>query len=120
MDMKIQTPRIDLYTYKGVIKSVYDGDTVTADIDLGFNTWLHGEKLRLARINAPEVRGSERSAGLISRDWLRNRLSGEAVLIHTIKDKRGKYGRYIAEIWHKNVNINDALVDAGLAEYKSY
>jgi endonuclease YncB( thermonuclease family) len=59
------------YTYKAVISAVYDGDTVTADIDLGFHVWLHDEKLRLSRINAPEVRGKERSEGLNSRNWLR-------------------------------------------------
>ncbi len=46
-----------LYNYKAVVKSVYDGDTCTVDIDLGLGTWVHGEKLRLYRINAPEVRG---------------------------------------------------------------
>ena len=59
------------YEYRAIIIEVYDGDTVTADIDLGFNTWRMGEKLRLARINAPEVRCKERSEGLKARDWLR-------------------------------------------------
>jgi endonuclease YncB( thermonuclease family) len=46
-----------LYTYKAQITEVYDGDTVTADIDLGFHTWRRDEKLRLYEINAPEMRG---------------------------------------------------------------
>lgn len=110
----------DLYTYKARIIEVYDGDTVTADIDLGFHTWIHGEKLRLFRINAPEVRGPERPQGLISRDWLRNKLLDREVLIKTIKDKKGKYGRYLVEIYLDGLNINDQLVANGLAEYKNY
>lgn len=115
------TPSSDtLFTYKALIRKVYDGDTVTAEVDLGFHTWIHGEKLRLHRINAPEVRGEERPQGLISRDWLRERLLGKEVLIHTIKDKKGKYGRYLVEIILDGVNINDELVANGMAEYKEY
>ena len=53
-----------LYHYKAFISAAYDGDTVTADIDLGLKTFVKGEKLRLNRINTPEVRGEEREAGL--------------------------------------------------------
>ncbi len=110
----------DIYLYKARITSVYDGDTVTADVDLGFGIWAHGEKLRLNRINTPEVRGPEREQGLISRDWLREKLMGKMILLQTVKDKKGKYGRYLAEIHLDGVNINDQLVTEGLAEYKSY
>jgi micrococcal nuclease len=113
-----------LYHYRAFISAAYDGDTVTADIDLGLKTVVKGEKLRLNRINTPEVRGEEREAGLVSRDWLRERIVGKTVLIETFKDKKGKYGRYIAEIWLPEndgyTNINDELVAKGLAEYKEY
>ena len=114
----------NLYHYRASIVSVYDGDTVTADINLGFKTVVMGEKLRLHRINAPEVRGDEKVAGKASRDWLRARVLGKDVLIETIKDRKGKYGRYLAEIWLEEdgtyVNINDELVTTGHAEYKDY
>lgn len=81
---------------------------------------MRGEKLRLHRINAPEVRGAEREQGLISRDWLRDRILGREIVIETIRDRKGKYGRYLAELWLGDVNINDTLVSEGLAEYKTY
>ncbi len=109
-----------LYIYRAKITSVYDGDTVTADIDLGLHAWMHGEKLRLHRINAPELRGDERPEGLVSRDWLREKLTDQEVMIQTTKDKKGKYGRYLAEIFLDGVNINDQLVAEGMAEYKEY
>lgn len=116
--------KIHLYHYKAEVTSVYDGDTITVDIDLGLKTKVVGEKLRLHRINAAEVRGEEREAGLVSRDYLRSRIDGKTIYIQTIKDKRGKYGRYIAEIWLEEdgtwVNINDELVAKGLAVYKEY
>ncbi len=111
---------LDIYTYKAIITSVYDGDTITANIDLGFKTWVMKEKLRLNRINAPEVRGEERPKGLISRDKLREKLNGQEVIIKTLKDKKGKYGRYLVEIYLNNQNINDWLVEQELAEYKVY
>ena len=49
-----------LYEYRAVVTKVYDGDTITADVDLGFNTWRHDESLRLVGIDAPEMRGNER------------------------------------------------------------
>jgi micrococcal nuclease len=114
-----------LYRYKAKVTKVYDGDTCTVDIDLGMGTWIRGEKLRLYRINAPEVRGVERPQGLISRDFLRGQIKGKEVIIQTVKDKKGKYGRYLADIWLKGddekwININDLLVSQGYAEYKDY
>ena len=103
---------------------MYDGDTCTADVDLGFKLVVCGEKIRLSRINAPEIRGANRKAGLASRDFLRELILGREVLLQTIRDKRGKYGRYLGEIvvkqGRRNVNANDALVQAGHAEYVEY
>ena len=108
------------YIYDAIVTDVYDGDTVTVDIDLGLHVWVKGEKLRLNRIDAPEVRGETREQGLISRDWLRDRVLGQQLVIETQKDCKGKYGRYLAELWLGDVNINDALVSEGLAVYKAY
>lgn len=58
-----------LYHYKAKVVSVYEGDTFTIDIDLGLHTWIRGEKIRLSRINAPELKGKERTKGLASRDF---------------------------------------------------
>jgi micrococcal nuclease len=70
------------------------------------------------------MRGDEKLAGKASRDYLRSRILGKEVILETIKDKQGKYGRYLAEIWLEEdgaiVNINDELVAKGFAEYKEY
>ena len=115
----------NLYHYRATVQSVYDGDTCTVDIDLGLSTWVHSEKLRLYRINAPEVRGAEREEGLRSRDFLRELIDGKAIVVQTIKDRKGKYGRYLAEIWLAGedgewININDLIVQEGYAQYADY
>ena len=99
-----------LYHYQGLITKVYDRDTVTADIDPGFHVMLKAEKFRLYRINTPEVRGPERDQGLISRDWLRERILHKEVILITHKDKKGKYGRWLTDIWLDDICINDELV----------
>lgn len=115
----------NLYLYKAKIISVYDGDTCRADIDLGLKMWIKNEKLRLLRINAPEMRGAEKAKGKESRDFLRGLIDDKEVILQTQKDKQGKYGRYLAEIWVQDaeeqwINVNDLLVEKGYAEYKEY
>jgi len=114
-----------LYHYKAFVASVYDGDTITVDIDLGLHVTMKKEKIRLARINAPELRGKEREEGIKSRDFLRERVLKKEIYLETIKDRKGKYGRYLGEIWlrgenGKYFNVNDELVEKGFAEYKEY
>ncbi len=113
------------YFYSAIVRDVYDGDTCTVDIDLGLGAWLHGEKLRLNRIDTPELRGADRPRGLVARDFLRELIDGKTIIIETFKDKREKYGRYLAEIWlvdanNKWKNINDLLVSSGNAVYREY
>jgi micrococcal nuclease len=114
----------ELFHYTAFVQSVYDGDTCRVDIDLGLGIWIRNEKLRLIRINAPEMTGSDKARGEASRDFLRELIDGREIIIETLKDQRGKYGRYLAEIWIKQegvwINVNDALVAADHAIYQDY
>ena len=84
-----------MYEYRAYVRKVYDGDTITVDIDLGFDVVLKNQKIRLVKINAPEVRGTERPEGLKVRDIVRSRISNKWVIIKTSQDKKGKYGRWL-------------------------
>jgi micrococcal nuclease len=102
-----------MYEYRGTVLSVVDGDTIHADIDLGCD--IHTRlTLRLAGINAPEKATLEGKAASV---WLDAHLPGEpnALLIRTVKDRREKYGRYLAELFVRGVSINEAMVLAGYA-----
>ncbi|NBB74469.1 MAG: nuclease [Bacteroidetes bacterium] len=111
-----------IYQYRAHVVSVYDGDTLRADVDLGFFTWIRNEQFRLARLDAPEIRGAERDDGLVARDRLRELVLDRDVVIET--EKKGKYGRYIAEVFLEDdstlVNVNDVLLDEGLAQPTDY
>lgn len=109
-----------LYAYRAEIVRVVDGDTVIADIDLGFHTWRRGERLRLIGIDAPEPRGATRVAGRASGEALRQIIEGRNVTICTEKDRQGKFGRYLAWIFLDEAggpatSVNAWLVRNGFA-----
>jgi micrococcal nuclease len=111
-----------LYTYKAKVIYVYDGDSVRMDIDLGFKVIMSNQMVRLMDIDAPELRGDEREYGLITRDYLRGLIGGKEVLILSHKDKSGKYGRWLVDIFLSDetieggyLHVNKHLVDEGHA-----
>jgi len=112
-----------MYEYKAEIIDVYDGDTVTAKVDLGFHISFQNS-FRLLGINAPEVRGDEKDNGIKSRDALRSLIMNRKVIIKTEKDKKEKYGRYLAtilfDIGDKVISVNDWMVENGYAVYQNY
>ena len=94
------------------IKSCYDGDTCTT---------TRGEKIRLACIDTPELRGYRANPvpAKAARDYLNDLVAGEKVSIRRITKDR--YGRTVAEIAKEKVNIQQRLVDKGFARiYKRY
>lgn len=111
------------YRYEARVTSVYDADTITVDIDLGFKAFLKDQKLRLYGIDAWEVRGKERPKGLVGRDRLRELILDKTVVIDSHKDGKGKYGRWLASIVSVDgveMNVIEMLVEEGHAEWKNY
>lgn len=119
-----------MHEYSATVISVYDGDTITVCVDLGFHI-SQTMSVRLARINSPEVRGASSEDGLKARDFLRSLLPvGEKVTLVTHKDGREKYGRYLADVYLNELEcwskpnlfkcVNDTMVSNGFAQFKEY
>lgn len=112
-------PDCGLYLYRADIVRVIDGDTVVADIDLGFRVWLRNEHLRLEGIDAPE---NKTDAGKRVSEEVRAMIEGKSVYICTFKKKRsddeatGSFGRYLVSIWIDGQNVNQWLLDTGRAK----
>ena len=117
------------YTYRAHFVSAYDGDTVTLNIDLGFNIVRHNERIRLFGIDTPEIRGPERKEGVMVRDFVSDVLNvAESLFITTQKDRSGKYGRMLGVLWpqmpkwhhlHKEFDgrsLNQILLDVDMAK----
>lgn len=110
----------DLYTYKAKIIKVYDGDTCTAEVDLGFHI-KRTMVLRLTGIDTPELRLEERERGLEVARIVKDLILDKEVIIKTEKDTTGKYGRTLATIYLiggllSGVNLNEYLVENGYAQ----
>lgn len=103
------------------VLDVYDGDTVTVELDLGLD--VHVVKtVRLFGIDTPEVRPlKSRAAGYAARDWLRNRLDGCGDLrivtgTHEGRPQVGKYGRLLVRFECAGEDIADEMIDRGLGK----
>ncbi len=110
-----------MYEYNCEILRVVDGDTVDVSIDLGFDI-SYKSRVRLYGIDTPESRTrdkDEKARGLMSKEYLIDELSKGQVVIKTHKDKKGKFGRVLGEMYVGDRNINLMMVDDFLAvEYK--
>ena len=89
------------------IKNCYDGDTCTTE---------SGEKIRLACIDAPEIRGKNADPlkAKASKEFINNLLSNKKVKIKRIDTDR--YGRTVAEIFIEGTNIQKLMVKNGFAK----
>lgn len=105
-----------LYKYKALITQVYDGDTVWALIDLGFNV-IKKTKLRLAGIDTKEMNDEKNKAKAeAAKAYLKEQVEGKEVEIKSLKP--GKYNeRYIAFLYQQGEleSINDTMVKLGHA-----
>ena len=107
-----------LYTYNARLERIIDADTIILRLDRGFKDYSV-KTIRLARIDAEEVRGEGKAEGLAAKKWVENLLSQYEKL--TIESKKlDSFGRSIAEVWYwqgeKWVNLNDELVRQGWAK----
>ena len=109
-----------IYRVKKVIK-VVDGDTIDADIDLGFSISLE-KRVRLSGVDTPESRTTdlkEKKLGLESKEWLKHKLEfAKDVLIKTeLPDSTEKYGRILGNLYVNNeaLSLNQQMIDEGYA-----
>jgi len=114
-----------VYTYNIELERVIDGDTIDANIDLGFNISVK-KRIRFVGINTPESRTrdlEEKARGLAAKDRVKNLLENCNNI--TLKSHGvGKFGRCLGEI-HIDmvdgqekltlVNLNELLISEGHA-----
>jgi micrococcal nuclease len=105
-----------LYHFEARVLRVIDGDTFEASVDTGFRN-RHETTIRILGINAPEVRGANRAAGLHASAFLRHILEGETVIVRT--EKPDAFGRALADVWHWDAegyySVAKRMIEAGHA-----
>ena len=115
-----------MYNYKISVVKVVDGDTIDAEIDLGFDIKVK-KRVRFMGINAPESRTrdlEEKAKGLAAKDRVKALLEG----CNNIQLKShgiGKFGRCLGEIMLDMidgqqkltlVSLNELLIKEGHAK----
>ena len=84
-----------------IIRDCYDGDTCTT---------IDGEKIRLACIDTPELKGKKANPirAKEARDFLNNLVINEEVSIKRITKDR--YGRTVGELFKNGINVQELIV----------
>ncbi|RTR28188.1 hypothetical protein EKG37_17970 [Robertmurraya yapensis] len=93
-----------------VVKYVTDGDTISF-----FRGGSLEVKGRLIGINAPENTSKKELLGDVSTKYLKDLIEGKKITIERDKDSTDKYGRELIHVFYDGQNINQLLVEQGLA-----
>ena len=106
-----------MYNYKISPLRVIDGDTIDAEIDLGFDVKIK-KRIRFMGINAPESRTrdlEEKARGLAAKDRVKQLLEG-CENIQLKSHGIGKFGRCLGEIMLDKVDGSEKLTLVSLNE----
>ena len=106
-----------MYNYKISVIKVVDGDTVDAEIDLGFDIKVK-KRVRFLGINAPESRTrdlEEKARGLAAKDRVKQLLEG-CKNVQLKSHGIGKFGRCLGEIFLDMVDGKERLTVESLNE----
>ena len=89
---------------KVIIKSCYDGDTCTT---------TKGEKIRLACIDTPELKGPKAKPikAKESKTFLNDLVTNQELYLKRITKDR--YGRTVGELFKNGLNIQKMIVEKG-------
>ncbi len=99
------------------VKRIVDADTLDIAVDLGFHMQFT-DRFRLFGVDAFEVRGSEREKGLRAKQAVIEvvAVNQGRCRIETLKDERGKYGRWLAVVYLSTIgSLNSWLITTGHA-----
>lgn len=119
-----------MYTYAASVERVIDGDTLNVEAKIGETTWIR-KKLRLRRINTPEIDTPE---GKKAKEFVRQRLKDcPWIVVKTYSTDI--YDRYLVDVFYLPASpaggpgcddpqkialegklLNQELLDEGLAQ----
>lgn len=113
--------------YKGidaVVTRVIDGDTIEVTVDCLFDIAQKNLQVRLYGIDTPELSSTKveiRTAAKAAKVRLTDLLQGKSVKLTSYKVidddlDTDKYGRYLADVYLEDKNINQLMIQEGYAK----
>lgn len=111
-----------MYQYKAIIRKVIDGDTVDAEVDVGFSISVK-HRFRVNNFDAPETWRPKTEAERVHGEQAKMKaielLEGEPVIMTTYK--LDIYGRYAADIMlYDGRDFATVMTELGLAKLEVY
>jgi micrococcal nuclease len=100
------------YTYQALVWRIIDADTYEVEVDVGFRMSAR-LPLRLAHVDTPERYTDAGKAAIAHASALLGPLP-RVVTVRTMKPA-DKYGRYLADLYIRDVSMAQHLLDAGMA-----
>lgn len=106
-----------MYEYAARLTRIIDGDTWILDIDLGLHTWAHGQRIRAAGLNAPELSTDAGKTALAwVQAWYAQHAPDGTITIRTQKDRDDNYGRLLGTVLAADgACLNTDMLAAGQA-----
>jgi endonuclease YncB( thermonuclease family) len=107
--------------YEATVVRCMDGDTFDANVSLGFKIW-HIIRVRLAGMNAPEMKGVDSVKGRLAKEYLESLILGKLVYF-PIGEKVDLYGRFIEVVYptlNATLSVNQIMIATSHAEFKKY
>lgn len=110
-----------MYEYKCLTVRVIDGNTIDAEVDLGFNVLVR-QRIKLHGVNAPDIKSYNEDIKILAQKAKQRltELIGKEFYCNTVMNKRGKAGRtlgyvYVIDENENRIDVNQILIDEGLA-----
>lgn len=100
---------------EGRVLRAIDGDTLLCRIICPCCKVESEQRVRLARIDAPELRGPEHTAAALAKRYLAAQVAQGRAQFAVRRAWPDRYGRVIAEVIVDGRNMSDAMLEAGLA-----
>ena len=106
------------FVFKGKVERVYDGDTLYATLQLGFDIFKYSS-IRVSGIDTPELRGSSPAEKVLARkarDRMK-KLCGKEIWVESLNGgEADKYGRVLASVYQLDgTDIAAVLIKEGHA-----
>lgn len=107
---------MDPFIRKCEVVRVIDGDTIDVQIDFGFHMKAT-HRLRLLRVNTPEMKGETKTAGLAAKTFTQEWIEAHKDRGFYIRtEKSDVFGRWLAELMTADgESLNDELLKTGQA-----
>jgi endonuclease YncB( thermonuclease family) len=101
----------------GIVIKVYDGDTITIASKLPYpESPIYRFSVRLNGIDCPEIKGkdeNEKECAKIAKEEMTKLAFKQIVTLKNVQTE--KYGRLLADVYVKDINLNKHLLEQRLA-----